>query len=99
MLFAVALLSSALTCLALWFYYQRVVAPAIDQRIAEAVEAIGVEVGKQVRAGVVDGVTDLAKGDAVVRKTGEVASKGASVIAESLGVLLGGTTGSKNRQK
>lgn len=89
-LFAVALLSSAITCFALWLYYQRVVAPELERRIAEAIEAIGAEVGSQVRAGVVDGVSDLASGDAVVRKTGQVATRGANVIAESLGVLLGG---------
>ncbi len=91
-MFAVALLSSAITGVALWLYYRRVVAPEIERRIGEAIEAIGVEVGKQVRTGVVDGVSDLARGDAVVRTTGQVASKGASVIADSLGVLLGGGT-------
>ena len=88
-LLAVALLSSAITGFALWLYYRRVVEPEIERRVDAAIEAIGVEVGKQVRAGVVDGVSDLARGDAVVRTTEKVATKGATVIAESLGVLLG----------
>lgn len=88
-LLAVALLSSAITCFALWLYYQRVLAAEIERRVAAAIEAIGAEVGKQVRAGVVAGVADLASGDAVVKTTGQVASKGAAALAESLGVLLG----------
>ena len=90
MLLGVALLSSAITCLALAIYFKRKVEPEIERRVQRAVDAIGVEVGAQVRQGVVEGVTDLAGGDAVKRTTEKVAATGATAIAESLNVLLGG---------
>ncbi len=89
LLLGAALLSSAFTGLALWLYYQRVVAPRLEKRIEEALEALGEEVGKQVRAGVVDGVTDLAGSEHLIRTTGKVASSGAALVDEGLNVLLG----------
>lgn len=89
LLLAAALISSAITCLVLWVYYQRVVEPALERRIEIALAALGEEVGQRVRAGVVDGVTDLADADTFRRTTEKVASSGAALVDEGLNVLLG----------
>lgn len=88
-LFAAAALASALTCLVLWIYYQRVVEPALEQRIEMALAELSTQVGDRVRAGVVEGVTDLAAADTFRRTTEKVASSGAALVDEGLNVLLG----------
>lgn len=88
-LFAAALLSSVITCLGLWWYYRQFVAPELDQRIETILEALGDEVGNKVRAGVVDGVSDLAAGESLRRTTERVASGSAALVDEGLSVLLG----------
>ncbi|MDH3645916.1 MAG: hypothetical protein OER80_04000 [Gammaproteobacteria bacterium] len=88
-LFAAAILSSALTCLTLWLYYRQVVEPKLEQRIEIALEALGEKVGERVRTGVVDGFTDIAAGDTLRRTTEKVATSGAALVDEGLNVLLG----------
>ena len=88
-LLAAALLSSAVTFLALWFYYRRVVEPALDEKIELVLKSLGDEVGTRVRSGVVEGVTDLAGADTLRRTTEKVASSGVALMDEGLNVLLG----------
>jgi hypothetical protein len=74
-----------------------VIEPEFERSVEEAVEAIGAEVGRQVRIAVVEGVTDLARGDVVVRTTEKVATTGASVLTEGLNVIFGSRPRPRNR--
>ncbi|MDH3588310.1 MAG: hypothetical protein OEQ74_02780 [Gammaproteobacteria bacterium] len=87
--FAAAILSSAITCVSLWLYYRRVLEPALERYIEEALEKLSEQVGAKVRAGVVEGVSDVAAGESLRRTTEKVASSGAALVDEGLNVLLG----------
>jgi hypothetical protein len=85
-----AILSCALTLGVAALYFRNVAEPRLRASYEEQIEHLGDLVQERVRAGVLDALNSVAKGDPLVKATRTVTRTGASLVEEGLNVLLGG---------
>ena len=90
---ATALLSAALTAIALVLVFRRVLLPEMEQRLAARMEVareeFAVSVERAVRKGVLDGVASIPSREVLQDTTRTIARTGMELMGDSLSSLLG----------
>ncbi len=104
---ATALLSSLLTCVLAFAWFQLRIRPSLmDQldeefryRLDEASEVIGERVEEAVRAGLVEGVTALGSREVLEGTTRNLARSSAEIVEERVNRMFGRSRGTRRRDR
>lgn len=84
-----AVLSCVLTLGVAWLLYRRVAEPRLREAWRAQQDDLGDLIQQRVRAGVIDALQSVAKGDPLVSATRSVTRTGASLVEGGLNALFG----------
>ncbi len=84
-----ALLSSGITLLCAWLYFQRMWRREVDQRLRDLHDDIGRTVEVRVKRAVADALADLNTGDVLREATWKAARSGSDLLSDGLNAIMG----------
>lgn len=86
---ATALLSSGITLLCAWLFFQRMWRQEMERRLRDLHDDIGRTVEVRVKRAVADALADFNTGDALREATWKAARSGSDLLSDGLNAIMG----------